>query len=142
MEFTKEIVGIIEEINNAIESEMNLEELSLLLKEKSELTGIHHSKLLRLACDKDNLFDEVYLETTKIDKKIKTLENELDELTDKKYQLGSLICQLHGHVYHWEAFEEKQECKYCGEMHYVAGMDVNHYLRKIDNKEIGIYKSR
>ena len=53
-------------------------------------------------------------------------------LNEKKYKLSSLICELHGHVYNYEAFpkDHMQLCIYCGEKHFLTGIEANEYLGK------------
>jgi len=142
MKFTDETVQAIREIGNAIKSETSLDNLLLLLKEKSDVTGIHHNILLRIASDKTSLYDEVQLNTSKIDDEIEQLEERIASLKSEKHLLGSLICELHDHEFHWESIEKDQMCKYCGKMVWKSQIDVNPYLRKIKTREDGIYKKK
>lgn len=141
MIITKEIIKTIQELNTYLNNEnSDIDQFTTLLKEKSKELGINYNTLLNLTLKKDFLYENVYDQVQEIDKEIKQKEEELNQLKIEKYALGHLICELHGHNYDWDAFEEKQMCKNCGASHTKENIGANQYLRKLERRTNPLYK--
>ena len=141
MTITKEIINAIQELNKQLNKEnSNIDQFTILLKEKSEELKIEYNTLLNLMIKKDFLHEIVHDQVQDIEKEIKQKEEELRQLKMEKYTLGHLICELHGHNYNWEAFEEMQICTNCGASHSKVMIGANEYLRKVEKQTSPLYK--
>ena len=138
---TNNLIENIKVLSKALK-EKSLEEFSKMLKEKSEQLNIDYNILLELILSRDSLHDIVLNHTSKIDKEIDNLEEQLQKLKDKKYQLGSLLCELHGHEYGEREICDSTYCKNCGKKTLLRGAEGNKYYRDLNKRNTPIYQKK
>ena len=136
---SKELIETIKKIS----IEMNnkpIEEFSKILKEKSEKFNINYNILLELVLNKETLHNLILEHTTKFDKEISHLEQQIESLKEQKYQMGSLLCELYGHEYGEREYCDSTYCKNCGKRTILKGPEASKYYRKINKINTPIYE--
>lgn len=138
---TNKLIENIKDLSKALK-EKNIDDFSKILKEKSEQLNIEYNILLELVLSKDTLHNIVLDHTSKLDKEIETLEKKLEKLKDEKYQLGSLLCELHGHEYGEREYSDSTYCKNCGKQTLLRGAEGNKYYRDLNKRNTPIYQKK
>lgn len=121
MQMTTELADILRKLHNRI-GKVELDSFSKQVRQVSERFELPYQDVLNLLLNEEFLKREVSKETSKIDSEIEKLEKQLEQLKEKKLNMGSLICDFYGHTY----FEQKRGddryyCKNCGENSYSIG---------------------
>ena len=121
MQMTTELADILRKLHRII-GEVELDSFSKQVMQVSEKFDLPYQDVLNLLLNEEFLKREVSKETSKIDSEIKKLEKQLEQLKEKKLNMGSLICDFYGHTYfEKERTDDGYYCKNCGENSYRIG---------------------
>ena len=115
MKITNELVGILRKLHNNMEK-VELDSFAKQVKQVSEKYDLTYQEVLNLLYNEEFLKKEISKQTSQIDIQIEELEKQLETLREEKLNMGSLICEFHGHTFFkQEKFDDKYYCKNCGE---------------------------
>lgn len=121
MQMTTELADILRKLHRRI-GEVELDSFSKQVRQVSERFELPYQDVLNLLLNEEFLKREISKETSKIDSEIEKLEKQLEQLKEKKLNMGSLICDFYGHTYfEHERGDDGYYCKNCGENSYSIG---------------------
>lgn len=137
MQMTTELADILRKLHGRI-GKVELDSFSKQVRQVSEKFDLPYQDVLNLLLNEEFLKREVSKETSKIDSEIESLEKQLEQLKEKKLNMGSLICDFYGHTYfEHERTDDRYYCKNCGEKSYKIG---DRARQKRINYEKSIYE--
>ena len=93
MQMTTELADILRKLHRII-GEVELDSFSKQVMQVSEKFDLPYQDVLNLLLNEEFLKREVSKETSKIDSEIGSLEKQLEQLKEKKLNMGSLICDF------------------------------------------------
>lgn len=127
---TKNLIDVIKEINEVMKDNSDIEVLTTLLKAYSKELKIDSKLLLRLALNKELLLELVMEDVQLIDNEIIKKEKEIQKLRDQKYEMTSLICELHDHTFKDESENGMYTCTTCGQTFYLNERKKIRYFKR------------
>ena len=138
MQITNELVNVLRKLHNNMEK-VELDNFAKQVKQVSEKYNLTYQEVLNLLYNEEFLKKEISKQTSQIDSQIDELEKQLEKLRVEKLNIGSLICEFHGHTFfEYERFDDRYYCKNCGESRH--NPDEKFLLKKRNMDKAIFYK--